>query len=435
MLSEFQDDTAASLSSALTERDLLKAEYAAKSAINLSRLVIASEPTIRSAIAPMFMLMNQKPPQLPVWEFANDLVGMFNGPDESNMMSTLARIDLAHSKNFGLDGARFEVVVVDEDSKININTAARGDSFSRERIGAAILGLIGGPQYNELFEREDSEGQISSRQDVCAALVDWADPDVDMYLCDPFSAVAQSAPPEDSFYQLLDPPYPRKNAAFDSLDELHMVRGMTEDFWATFVEPDPDNPASRPITVWGQGAVNINTANPQTLLGIVCSQAVEAPICIDPEKQMQFLSLLELVKGFTQGLPVFTSGKQLVDMLGGKGPMGEMLMSMAQMQPIQLRNPDEINKMVSAESKIFSIIATGKVSAARRETQLKIHAVVDFRGAPDVPAAPSVDPNDPTAPVPEETPPANLPNGATEDALARAFRADPAGKVIHYRFY
>ena len=40
-----------------------------------------------------------------------------------------------------------------------------------------------------------------------------------------------------------------------------MVRGISDDFWATFVDPDPPNPKKRVMTVWGQGTVNVNSAN------------------------------------------------------------------------------------------------------------------------------------------------------------------------------
>src|ERR1700744_3404748 len=61
MLAEFQDDTSAEVASAMADRDSVQAEYMARSAVNLSRLLIASEPTIRTAIAPLFMLMRKTP--------------------------------------------------------------------------------------------------------------------------------------------------------------------------------------------------------------------------------------------------------------------------------------------------------------------------------------------------------------------------------------
>jgi general secretion pathway protein K len=71
MLAEFQDETSAELAAATGQRDSLQAEYMAVSAVNLSRLLIATEPTMRKAIAPLFQLMKRTPPQLPVWEFSD----------------------------------------------------------------------------------------------------------------------------------------------------------------------------------------------------------------------------------------------------------------------------------------------------------------------------------------------------------------------------
>src|SRR5262245_45159426 len=80
MLAEFQDETSAELGSALSERDALKAEYAAKSAINLSRLLIAAEPTIRNSpgVGPLLMMaFRGQKPQIPVWAFADKVLGAF----------------------------------------------------------------------------------------------------------------------------------------------------------------------------------------------------------------------------------------------------------------------------------------------------------------------------------------------------------------------
>ena len=119
-------------------------------------------------------------------------------------------------------------------------------------------------------------------------------------------------------YQLLPRPYQRKNAAYDSLEELHLVRGVGDDFWATFVDPEPNKPEKRVLTVWGQGAVNVNTVNPQTLLAVIRSQAVETTkICIDPAEMSKFLLAVSMVQGLTMGAPVFSSGRRL-----HQGPAG-----------------------------------------------------------------------------------------------------------------
>ena len=67
MLAEFQDEAGSEFASATANRDAVQAEYFARSAVNLSRLLVAAEPTMRQAISPLFALMQRTVPQLPVW--------------------------------------------------------------------------------------------------------------------------------------------------------------------------------------------------------------------------------------------------------------------------------------------------------------------------------------------------------------------------------
>jgi general secretion pathway protein K len=441
MLSEMQDETASDLSSALSERDALKAEYAARSAINLSRLLISAEPTIRRTLTPLFMMMRQSPPQIPVWEFADQVLGAFGDAEGVDRFKGLSPVDMTQAKNLGLAGAGFELVVVDEDSKLNFNLAARADAFSQGRAGAAILGLIEGQQYNSLFEERDADGQFSTRQDVCSAIVDWADPNTEGFGCEPHAETATTYGPEDSFYQMLPSPYQRKNAAFDSLEELRLVRGMSDDFWATFVEPNPDDPRSRPVTIWGQGATNVNTANAQAILAIVCANALEAPMCTDPEQAIQFLSTVELIRSFTAGAPMFGSPKAFLNAMQGRGSVGQVLAAIGVL-PATFRSESEALKTIATESKVFSIVATGYVRQGKRETRVRVHSVVDFRGAPApaealVEAVTALTGGGGAASSGSEDKSgkgqSGLPEGVTEEGIAGAFRADPAGKVLYYR--
>jgi general secretion pathway protein K len=386
MLSEIQDESAAELGSALSARDAVVAEYAARSAVNLSRLLIAAEPTIRKTLAPMFLMMKSAPPQIPVWEFSDRVMGAFNDAEGAEAFKALGSFDLTQGKNLGLTGAGFELRVIDEDSKLNLNEPARGGAFGQSRLAAQLIGLMGGAQNDALFEGRDADGQFSDRQAICSSVVDWADPDQDTYVCDPNNPTAQTAAAEDSFYDLLKRPYQRKNAAFDSLDELHRLRGFSDDFWATFIEPDPDKPEKRTVTVWGQGTINVNTANPQTLLAFICANAPMARTCTDPAEAQKFLMMVTMLRGAMAGVPLFSSPKMFINALSNKGPFGEMFKAVG-MEPVPWLSEDQATKMISVESKLFSVYATGVVKSGKRETRVRIHAVVDFRNAPPPGAA------------------------------------------------
>jgi len=408
MLSEIQDESSAEFSSALAARDALVAEYAARSAVNLSRLLIAAEPTIRRSLTIVFALVGG-PRQIPVWAYSDKILGAFNDSDGAASFASLAGVDPKQGKNLGLKGAGFRLDIVDEDSKINFNVAARGDAFSQTRLASQIIGLIGPPQYSPLFEGRDADDSYSDRRAICSAIIDWVDPDQDQAICDPTSTTAQQAAAEDSFYQLLKQPYKRKNAAFDSLEELHRVRGVSDDFWATFIDPNPDVPDKRIVTIWGQGAVNVNTANPQTLLAIVCQASNNlAQMCTDANEAQKFIMAMTMLRSFMPGLPVFKNAQEFVSALqqtnqtgapgapaapaaapgavpgfggGGVNPI-QMIMKALQIPPVPIVSAAETAKMVTTESKVFSIYATGYVRSGQRESRVRVHAVVDFRGAP-----------------------------------------------------
>ena len=167
MLSEFQDEMSSEFGSAMSDRDALQAEYAARSAINLSRLLIASEPTVRQAAGFLLAALGGggKPPQIPVWEFADQILGAFNDADGAERFRGLANVDVAKGTDLGLGGAGFEVRIVDEDAKISLNAASRS-SFGARDVARQIMGLIGGPQYDPLFDRRGPDGRYSRRSDV-----------------------------------------------------------------------------------------------------------------------------------------------------------------------------------------------------------------------------------------------------------------------------
>ena len=313
MLTEFQQETSAELGSVMSERDAVQAEYAARSAIALSRLLLAAEPTVRKPLS--FLLQNA---QIPVWLHADLILSAFNDEKSVRDFGALIGGQMERTKALGIPGASFEVEIVDEDSKINLNAAARGAGY-KSQVAQQVLGLIGPPQYDKLFEGRDAEGNFNERPTVCSAIIDWTDTDTTNDSCLSTSqAQATEGGAEDSFYQMLKYPYERKNAAFDSLEELHRVRGISDDFWATFVDPDPDDPKSRIVTIWGSDKLNVNTSNAVATLAAVCAAVPvgqTTPVCNDMVTRSKAVSMLEMFRQLSAGIPVFHSVTQFTNML------------------------------------------------------------------------------------------------------------------------
>jgi general secretion pathway protein K len=431
MLTEIQEDNSAEFSAALVARDQLMAEYAAKSGVNLTRLLIAAEPTIRTALAPLGFLVGGQLPQIPVWNFADRVLGAFNDQEGQSSFAAFSGLDMRQGEHLGLEGASFEVVVVDEDSKINVNQGSRSD-ITRQRLMQQLMALMQSPQYDPLFSERDADGQFSDRQTICSAIIDWTDPNQDTWPCDG-SDMAQQTAPEDSFYERLDRPYSRKNAPFDSLLELYRVRGVGEDYFANFVDPDPDDPKKRFMTVWGQDQININSAPPEVILALVCSQADEPlpKACDYGEGSVTFLTMLRLMPMLLMGMPAFSSGKDMVQTLKGTGMKAELIKSFLgdTFEPFKFKSESELTKMAGTESKVFSIYATGFVRAGKRETRVRIHTVVDFRAAPPPGEARTLNAL--------QTEAALMADGAqksqVEEAIQAALQPSPAGNIVYYR--
>jgi general secretion pathway protein K len=443
-VTQLQEQTSAALSAAIAERDSLKAEYTARSAVNLSRMLVATEPGIRRMISPIFMAMGKAPPQIPVWAFSDLILGPFNDAAGSETFNRTAGVDSSTGKNLGLAGAHFDLKIVDEDSKINANAVVAGDPFTRSRFGAQFLGLVSAPQYNPIFEKQDQDNQFSDRATVCGAIVDYVDLDEILYNCDPFGNAPQADSAEDNVYQTIGLGYSRKNAALDSFEELRLVRGMTDDFWSTFVDPDPEDPSKRVMTIWGQDKINVNSANAQTILAIACAGEPTAKVCNDVTQMQNFIMGVTLARAFTQGAPLFNSPKGFTDALAGKGLLGPLLTSLG-VDPIQFRSVKDVQRAITTESKVFSIYAEGVVPGNNRETRVRVHAVVDFRNAVELGttnglgaasgsgsglSAANVGAN---ASSPSSSSASSSSSSNPDADMLAALASDPAGAIVYYR--
>ena len=129
--------------------------------------------------------------------------------------------------------------LIDEESKININKATN-------RVMARLFNLLG------LEELE--------AQDLSDSIVDWRDAD---------SEISGPEGAEDSYYRSLDWPYEAKDAQFQVLDELLLIKGVNENNFSKI---------KGHITIYGNGRVNVNTAGKPVLMALGLSENVAEKI-------------------------------------------------------------------------------------------------------------------------------------------------------------
>ena len=387
-----------------SKRDGLQAEYLALSGMDLTRLLIAKEPTIRNAVAGIYaLILNHPPPQLNVWDFANELWIPLARPEAAEQITASSGIDFTLVEGLVPLGGSFEIKAIPENGLINAsNPLFRSGSAARRQVAMELYALMGGYQsptspYDPLFAERDADGQYTTRLDIVSAIVDWWDYDQTRTIFDPATSTVTEAGSEDDIYQTLPDPYEVKNAPYDSLQELRLVRGIGDDFWATFVEPEPDDPNGRRLTVYGSGSVNVNEARPEVLLATLCSfdGIREQALCNDFLQAGKFVSLLNTARSF---IPIAMFGKagdflNFVEGKGGNRALYPTLVSLLgeenELLFLPLAIPKKIRAQVQrsfiASAAIFTVQSTGTVG----NTRVRISAVVNFhnRWAPPPPNA------------------------------------------------
>lgn len=352
MTADFMETSEVYLANTVNQRDALKAEYLARSGVNLGRLLLSVQPIFGKSM------------NYPFWQFADLLIEPFSSRQgEGGMMADMVGFDLSAAEGIGLKEGEFSVTIIDEDSKINVNLA--NDEKHRKRMVEQLAMLIAPVEYDALFDRQLEGGQFVEREDILCELIDWSDPDED--LCD------NSGSEDPSYYQSLAVEYERRNAPFDSLEELHLVKGIDDDFWTAFVDPVPEDPERRVLTVWGKGQVNVNTAPAQTLFAGVCMLATdEAGIsaCADP---MQLANLLQILQGVLM-IRTFMPFAKVTDFVKAIESPEESLF--LPLPGVPLAGKREARRIFTTQSTVFSIYAEGTVGKATK----RIHLVVDTEG-------------------------------------------------------
>ncbi len=134
--------------------------------------------------------------------------------------------NVAYTTDTGASATKTVYGLIDEERKINLNKA---------------------PQ-EVLFRLFSQEGIVEAKQ-IAACVIDWRDKDSQI----------TDAGAENTYYNSLKDPYSARNADLKSIYELLLVNGMTKKDFDVIKEY---------VTVYGGGAVNVNTASKEVLAAL-----------------------------------------------------------------------------------------------------------------------------------------------------------------------
>jgi general secretion pathway protein K len=288
-----------------------------------------------------------------VWKFASEVLSPFCAWETAEGASEDTGIDFRSAEGLGETPGTCSVIAVAENAKINLNDPLlRDGDEARKSVAMQIFAMMGGyhapSPYDTLFEQRDPEGHFTSRLDVVSAVIDWWDTDVERTVFDPG------------------------------------VRGVSDDFWATFIEPTPDDLEARTVTIYGSGAVNPNEAPAEVLLARLCSFIGDQALCSDPIEASKFIQLVSTVRMIAP-IPFFTRSSDFLTFVeggGGEHDLYPMLRAMLGADNPLLFRPVTIppamrveieNAFVTA-ARILTIESTGAAGRAH----VRLRAVVNF---------------------------------------------------------
>jgi general secretion pathway protein K len=357
---QFRYDTNVDYASAANARDAMRAEFLARSIMNMSTLAIRVQTQILDKARRQLAQFGL--PDVQIGDFMSMLeVPMCGSKDELAGMASLASVDSGGIKGLGIDYGQCHVEsFTAEDGKINVNCANAAPATAN-RVAAELTALVSSPAYDRMFEERDGDGQFTDRQTFVKAIMDWVDRDEAMF--------GTSGAAEDYGYEALKQPYHAKNNYIDSVDELQMVRGMDDKRWALF---GPE------LTVYGECKINVSaTQSPLQMMALLVQAAKDPndPVLQNPVKLFLLAQRVAQARSFGapfDSLQTFTNFVQDPDAalglkLGAQGqPGGVNAMGMPSVDGLVL-DPKKLGDVATVgPRRIYRVVAAAQVGRVEK---------------------------------------------------------------------
>lgn len=349
-----------------TEREVV-AYFNARSAIQITRLVVGSEKIFMQKFGGLLNAMRPKP-KVEMWRFSTILVNFF--AQKSLTLIGIKFADLKKYDGLGTSDGTFSLKSLElEDSKINVNRLGLTTKNVRALTYRSLRNLFM-TKKKEFFK--DDEERIDK---LILSMIDWIDPDdnriglnsqVDVNK--QISFVEQSGGyGEDSPYS--EHGYKSKDANFDTVEELMLVDGMTDEIFDAFGDK---------ITVYKTQNININEADSETLKALVCDHVAGQQEVICPPPLVQLTNLepapidialrhydncRRLKKLFFT--PMFSDAKYF----------RSAFLRLPSDVPVRITIKKSLDKVITTDSRVLRVVALGKYG----KTQYTINAVMDLK--------------------------------------------------------
>lgn len=335
----------------------VQAYFHARSAMEIARLVVTSQKMVDNAIAAFGGMMpggSASNRTVELWRFAAKFTEVFNSSSLNFLGVDL--MDLKEVQGVGVKEGGFELEIVPEDSRINVN--AGSTASDRKQMFTKIYPLLAGQ-----IEDAPLVGMDRKAAELILNMLDWTDPDDERSDIDSNgNLVSAGGAGENVDYSKYG--YKARNARMDSVEELRLIEGMTDELFCKFGEL---------FTVYQTEQINVNEADLFLLKALMCDNLLgnAMEVCgqnyATPNSLMdQAMLQLEMCRRIKKSLylPPFSSANAFVDFWNRLPAPLNLYIKV---------NANTLRPMVGTQSKILRVRATGWVGATGHE----ITAVID----------------------------------------------------------
>ncbi len=219
------------LEAAINSRDQLRAEYLARSGMQLGQLLTAVQDGLQGMLQ---MLPPEMRDAIVITDYAGFLAKALSGDAEAREgLGGLIGIDLRNVEGLGTpQGTNLDLVISSEEGKFPINCGGGVNAYAQQQrnLYNLLYNLIRPQRYDRMFNTADRDGIVITREDLPTALIDWGD--VDPLRFNPMGPASAS---EERYDRGTDR-YEAHNHYLDTIEEMMQVRGVSEDFWGAFGE-------------------------------------------------------------------------------------------------------------------------------------------------------------------------------------------------------
>lgn len=329
----------------------VQAYFHARSAMEIARLVITSQKFV-DQVASAF---GGAAKSLELWRFACKFVEIFN-TSSINFLG-IEFMNLKGTEGIGVSKGGFSCEVIPEDSKINIaNVSTVAD---RKMLFSKLYPLLRG-----VVDPEAKTGDDRKAAELILNIMDWSDPDDERSDIDSNGNFIQaSGAGENVNYSRWG--YRARNAKMDSVQEVRLVDGMTDELFCRFGDM---------LTVYNTEKLNVNEADLQLLKALLCDNIIGDPItvCYMPTIPPG-LSYMDVALGYFETCrnikramftPAFMSEASFISFFDRlPEPLNQVIRI----------NAGTLKPMIGTRSKVLRVIARGWVGGSGHS----ITAVID----------------------------------------------------------